>query len=126
VGFVVDKVPLGQVFSEYFGFPSQFLFQQSLHNHPHLSSRAGTIGQKWPLYKGLSPTPLAIKKNSKLFNEAASPPFLPTSRYLQQKYELVAKQFCYYLLFVHKTEILPSIVVNIFNHFNVIYAPAKN
>jgi hypothetical protein len=33
-----------------------------LHNHPHLSSEAGTIGQKWPQYKGLSPTPLAIKK----------------------------------------------------------------
>jgi hypothetical protein len=24
VGFVVDKVALGQVFSEYFGFPCQF------------------------------------------------------------------------------------------------------
>jgi hypothetical protein len=23
----------------------------------------GTIGQKWPQYKGLSPTPLAIKEN---------------------------------------------------------------
>jgi hypothetical protein len=33
-----------------------------LHNHPHLSSGAGTIGQKWPQYKGLSPTPLAIEK----------------------------------------------------------------
>jgi hypothetical protein len=33
-----------------------------LHNHPHLSSGAGTIGQKWPQYKGLSSTPLAIKK----------------------------------------------------------------
>jgi hypothetical protein len=32
-----------------------------LHNHPHLSSEAGTIGQKWPQYKGLSPTPLALK-----------------------------------------------------------------
>jgi hypothetical protein len=31
-----------------------------LHNHPHLLSGAGTIGQKWPQYKGLSPTPLAI------------------------------------------------------------------
>jgi hypothetical protein len=31
-----------------------------LHNHPHLSSGAGTIGQKWPQYNGLSPTPLAI------------------------------------------------------------------
>jgi hypothetical protein len=37
VGFEVDKVALGQVFSEYFG------------------TRAGTIGQKWRQYKGLSP-----------------------------------------------------------------------
>jgi hypothetical protein len=26
VGFVVDKVAMGQVFSEYFGFPCQFKF----------------------------------------------------------------------------------------------------
>jgi hypothetical protein len=62
VGFVVDKVALGQVFSEYFGFPCKSSFQQLLHNHPHLSSGAGTIGQKRPQYKGLSPTPPAIKK----------------------------------------------------------------
>jgi hypothetical protein len=62
VGFVVDKVALGQVFSEYFGFPYQSSFHQLLYNHHHLSSGAGTIGQKWPQYKGLSPTPLAIKK----------------------------------------------------------------
>jgi hypothetical protein len=37
-------------------------FHKLLHNHPHLSSGAGTIGQKWPQCKGLSPTPLAIKK----------------------------------------------------------------
>jgi hypothetical protein len=60
VGFVVDKVALGQVSSEYFGFPCQSSFHQLLHSH--LSSGAGTIGQKWPQYKGLSPTPLAIKK----------------------------------------------------------------
>jgi hypothetical protein len=54
-------VALGQVFSEYFGFPCQSLFHQLLQNHPHLSSGAGTIGQKWPQYKGLSPTPLEIK-----------------------------------------------------------------
>jgi hypothetical protein len=51
------KVALGQVFSKYFGFPCQLL-----HSHPQLSSGAGIIGQKWPQYKGLSPTPLAIKK----------------------------------------------------------------
>jgi hypothetical protein len=64
---VVDKVALGQVFSEYFGFPCQSSFRQLLHNHPHLSSGAGAISQKWPQYKGLSPTPLAlkIKKNNK-------------------------------------------------------------
>jgi hypothetical protein len=28
VGFVVDKVALWQVFSDYFGFPCQFLFHQ--------------------------------------------------------------------------------------------------
>jgi hypothetical protein len=44
VGFVVDKVALGQVFSEYFGFPCQFSFHRLLHTH-HLSSGAGTIGQ---------------------------------------------------------------------------------
>jgi hypothetical protein len=56
-------VELGQVFSEYFGFPCQSSLHQLLHNHPHLSSGAGTIGQKWPQYKGLSPTPLALKKS---------------------------------------------------------------
>jgi hypothetical protein len=44
VGFEVDKVALGQVFSEYFGFPCQSSFHQFLHKHPYLSSRAGTIG----------------------------------------------------------------------------------
>jgi hypothetical protein len=31
-------VALGQVFSEFFGFPCQSSFQQLLHNHPHVSS----------------------------------------------------------------------------------------
>jgi hypothetical protein len=62
LGFVVDKVAVGQVFSEFVGFPYQSSCHQWLHNHPHLSSGAGTIGQKWPQYKGLNPTPLAIKK----------------------------------------------------------------
>jgi hypothetical protein len=44
MGFVVDKVPLGQVFSEYFSFPCHFSFHRMLHTH-HLSSGAGTIGQ---------------------------------------------------------------------------------
>jgi hypothetical protein len=36
VGFVVDKVTLEQVFSEYFGFPCQTSFHQFLHHHNHL------------------------------------------------------------------------------------------
>jgi hypothetical protein len=35
VGFVVDKVVLGQVFSEYFGFPCQSSFYKILHHHNH-------------------------------------------------------------------------------------------
>jgi hypothetical protein len=38
VGFVVDKVALGQIFSEYIGFPCQSSFHQFLHhNHPSLA-----------------------------------------------------------------------------------------
>jgi hypothetical protein len=33
VGFVVDKVTLGQVFSEYFGFPCRSSFHQIVHPH---------------------------------------------------------------------------------------------
>jgi hypothetical protein len=35
VVFVVDKVELGQVFSEYFGFPCQSSFHQFFHHHTH-------------------------------------------------------------------------------------------
>jgi hypothetical protein len=53
---VVDKVALGQVFSEYFGFPCQFLFHRLLHTH--LSSGDGTIGQLVAdVPSGLSLTP---------------------------------------------------------------------
>jgi hypothetical protein len=34
-GFMVDKAALGQVFSEYFGFPFQASFHQFLHHHNH-------------------------------------------------------------------------------------------
>jgi hypothetical protein len=44
VAFVMDKFALGQVFSEYFGFPYQS-FYRLLHVHHHLSSGACTIGQ---------------------------------------------------------------------------------
>jgi hypothetical protein len=35
VGFVVNKVAPGQIFSEYFGFPYQSSFHQILHHHNH-------------------------------------------------------------------------------------------
>jgi hypothetical protein len=56
-GFVVDKVALRQVFSEYFGLLCQFSFHRLLHTH-HLSSGAGTIGQVVAdVPSGLSLTP---------------------------------------------------------------------
>jgi hypothetical protein len=65
VGFVVDKVALGQVFSEYFRFPCQFSFYRLLHIH-HLSSRADKIGQLvGDVPSGLfHPTPRTKKKNT--------------------------------------------------------------
>jgi hypothetical protein len=45
MGFAMEKVALGQVFSEYFDFTCQFSFHRLLHIHHHLSSGAGTIGQ---------------------------------------------------------------------------------
>jgi hypothetical protein len=45
VGFVVDKVALRQVFSEYFGFPCLLAIHRLLHDHHHLSSGARIIGQ---------------------------------------------------------------------------------
>jgi hypothetical protein len=44
VVFVVDKVALRQVFSEYYRFPCQFSFHRWLYTH-HLSSEASTTGQ---------------------------------------------------------------------------------
>jgi hypothetical protein len=67
VGFVVDKVALGQVFSEYFGFPCQSSFHQFLHNHHHLSAGAGTIGQKWPQYPKSHRTITKKQKKTDLF-----------------------------------------------------------
>jgi hypothetical protein len=58
LGFVVDKVELEQVFSEYFGFPRQLSFYRLLQNHHRLSSGAGTVGQLVvDVPNGLSLTP---------------------------------------------------------------------
>jgi hypothetical protein len=45
VGFVVDKVTLEQVFSEYFSFSCKFSFHRLLHIYHHVSSGAGKIGK---------------------------------------------------------------------------------
>jgi hypothetical protein len=64
VGIVVNKVTLGQVFSEYFGFRCQFSFHRLLCIH-HLSSTAGTIGQLVAdVPSGLSLTPPQQTKKS--------------------------------------------------------------
>jgi hypothetical protein len=71
VGFVVDKVALGQVASKYFGFPCQFSFYQILHTH--LSSGAGTVGQSVAnVPSGLSFTPPNETRT------IYSPTYLPT------------------------------------------------
>jgi hypothetical protein len=43
VGFVVDKVALGQVFSEYFGFPCQISFH---HDQTRARTRAAAVGSQ--------------------------------------------------------------------------------
>jgi hypothetical protein len=64
VGFVVEKLALVHVFSEYFDFPCQFSFHRLtllylLHIHHYLSSGAGIIGQLVAdVQSGLSLTPL--------------------------------------------------------------------
>jgi hypothetical protein len=60
---MVDKVALGQVFSENFGFHCQFSFHRELHTH-HLPSGAGTIGQivaGVPSGRSLTPTQEKLK-----------------------------------------------------------------
>jgi hypothetical protein len=65
MGFVVDKVALEQVFSEYFSFPYQFSFHQLLHTQ-HLSSGAGTIDQLMAdVPSGLRLTPPQDSKTKK-------------------------------------------------------------
>jgi hypothetical protein len=63
VGFVVDKVALGQVFSECFGFPHQFSFHRLLHIQ-HLSTGASQLVADVPNELSLTPPQETKKKNS--------------------------------------------------------------
>jgi hypothetical protein len=69
VGFVVKKMVLGQVFSEYFGFPCQPSVHQLLHNYHHVSSGADTIGQVLQQYQmgSVSPTNNNNNNNNNVF-----------------------------------------------------------
>jgi hypothetical protein len=61
MGFVVDEVSLGQVFSQYFGFPCQFSFYQIY--HPELVQWASQL----PTLEVhlLPPPPTKIKKKDR-------------------------------------------------------------
>jgi hypothetical protein len=84
VGFVVDKVALGQVFSEYFGFPCQFSFHRLLHTH-YLSPGAGTILQLVAdVTSGLGLTPLQEIKLTELSLTELLPFGMP-DRYFRDK-----------------------------------------
>jgi hypothetical protein len=63
VGFMVDKVALGQVFSKYFGLPCQFSFHRLICAH-HLSTGTDTIDQtETDVPSGLSLSPPQETKN---------------------------------------------------------------
>jgi hypothetical protein len=64
VGFVVDNVALGQVFSEYYGFSCQFSFHRLLHT---LRLSSGAIDQLVAdVPSGFSLTPAQETKKKKM------------------------------------------------------------
>jgi hypothetical protein len=67
VAFVMDKVALGQVFSEYFCFHCHS-FHRLLHTHHHPPSGAGTVGQiVAEVSSGFSLNPPKKKNASELY-----------------------------------------------------------
>jgi hypothetical protein len=73
VGFVVDKVALGKVFSEYFGFPCQFSFHWLLHTHHHPPFGTGTIVQiVLDVPNWFSFTPPQVKTRYTVWNATAN------------------------------------------------------
>jgi hypothetical protein len=83
VGFVVNKMALGKIFTQYFLFPNQFLFQRLLHIH-HLSFGAGTIGQLVAdVPSGFRVIPLQETKKKKNYIYAILP--IPNVNYFYYK-----------------------------------------
>jgi hypothetical protein len=69
MGFVVNNVALGQIFSEYLAISSQSSFHRLL--HAHLSSGAGTVGQLVAdVPSGLSLVPLHEVKKIIIYRQA--------------------------------------------------------
>jgi hypothetical protein len=66
VGFVVNKVALGQFFSQYFYFPCQSSFHQLLHDHHHL------IIWDWYNRPVVAALPSYLTKNNKEKTEKAA------------------------------------------------------
>jgi hypothetical protein len=75
VGFVVDKVALGRIFSEYFGFPCQSSFHQILHHHNHPVQ--ATIGQSMAAVASGPSLCSAVIEN--MWRYTSIPPFICTS-----------------------------------------------
>jgi hypothetical protein len=82
VGFVVDKVTMGRVFSKYISFPYT-TFHQLLHTHYNPSSRAGTIGQiVTDIPSGIRLTPPQETYNNRPVLEAIKPEPTNSSNYI--------------------------------------------
>jgi hypothetical protein len=108
-GILVDKVALGQVFSEYIGFPCQFSFHILLHTH--LSSGTGTVGQLVAdVPSGLSLTPPQETKKKKLWRNmllCIAREFLGLPRVCSARRE-IKRKFRYFWLAVLKYQGLRS------------------
>jgi hypothetical protein len=93
VEFVLDKAALGQVFSEYFGFPCQS-FHQFLHhhNHPGLAQQAYWWPQCQVDPNGLHPPLYQLKKMPELLYNGSFAIFRAFLRDLCQKDEEMRKE----------------------------------
>jgi hypothetical protein len=69
---MVDKVAMGQVFSEYFGFPCQMSFHRLLHTHIVYHPGLVQYAKQWPTFKMdsfLTHLKKLKKKTTKIFKE---------------------------------------------------------